>query len=89
MRAANEFLNQVAQAYIAVENPEQARGHLALAARYVTEMQTISESRERPYLPNWYEHETKFNLQGIARRLEHARSSLQQYAGPSPTESAQ
>jgi hypothetical protein len=89
MRSANRFLYEIAQAYIAVENPNEAREHLDGAAQYLAEMQATSESRERPYLPNWYEHETKFNLQGIARRLEHARSSLLQYAVSGQSPSAQ
>lgn len=76
MRAGNLFLHEIAEAYIAVERPTLAEQHLAQAATHLSEMQAAVTSRERPYLPGWYEHETKFNLQGMAHRLEHARSTL-------------
>ena len=78
MLAANLFLNEIAEAYISVEHPGLAKQHLAAATTHLAELQTAVDSRERTYLPNWYEHETKFNLQGMAGRLEHARSSLSQ-----------
>lgn len=76
MLEANLFLREIAQAYITVKNVPEAQQHLSAAASYLEKMQAVVAIRRRPYLPNWYGHETKFNLNGMARRLEHARSIL-------------
>lgn len=76
MLAANLFLHDIAEAYIAVETPASAQQYLAEAAAHLAGMQAVLDSKERPYLPGWYDHETKFNLREMARRLEHARMTL-------------
>ncbi len=85
MLDANMFLHETAEAYIAVEQPAVAEQHLAKAATHLAEMRTATISRERAYLPDWYQHETKFNVDGMTHRLEHARAVL---LLPAPTASA-
>jgi hypothetical protein len=80
MLAANLFLRDVASAYIEVNDAKSANQYLASAAMHLEEMRNLVATRQRPYLTGWYEHETKFNLDGMVHRLEHARLTLSQTA---------
>jgi hypothetical protein len=80
MLAANLFLRDVAHAYIEVNDAKSANQYLASAAMHLEEMRNLVAARQRPYLTGWYEHETKFNLDGMVHRLEHTRLTLSQTA---------
>ena len=80
MLAANYFLRDVANAYIEVNDTESASKYLASAGMHLEEMRALVAARQRPQLAGWYEHETKFNLNDLGRRLEHARLTLSQKA---------
>ena len=81
MLSANLFLREIAQAYISLSKVPEAQQHLAAASAYLDGMQAVVTTRRRPYLPNWYERETKFDLNRLASRLEHARLILARTVG--------
>ncbi|MES2390195.1 MAG: glycosyl hydrolase 115 family protein [Acidobacteriota bacterium] len=76
MLASNIFLRHIAQAYISIENRDAAKADLDDAASQLQLMRRTVASRGRPYLSDWYEHESKFDLDSLARRLKQARDTV-------------
>jgi len=78
MLAANQLLEEIAAAYIAVKDASATQQHLSAAAAHLNQMQQALAERTRPSMPGWYEHENKFNLPALSQRLEHARATVAQ-----------
>ena len=76
MLTTNLVLRDIAQAYISVQNTDAVKANLDDAASQLEFMRQAIASRQRPYLDRWYEHESKFDLDGMARRLQHARETV-------------
>jgi hypothetical protein len=76
--SANRFLHEVADAYVCVGDANAAQQHLTAAAAHLLEMQQALATRKQLSMPDWYDYEKKFDLNGLSRRLEHARVLLAQ-----------
>ena len=76
MLAANLFLRDVANGYISVEDPPSAKRALFAASIHLEEMRAAIATRETSSMPDWYQHETKFDLPGMSRRLKHAQDTI-------------
>jgi hypothetical protein len=76
MLAANLFLRDVANSYISVEDAPSAKRALSAASVHLEEMQAAIATRETSSMPDWYQHETKFDLPGMSRRLKHAQDTI-------------
>ncbi len=76
MLAANLFLKDVAESYIAVDDAPSAKRALSAASSHLEEMQAAIASRSTSSMPDWYQHETKFDLPGMSRRLQHAQETI-------------
>ncbi len=76
MLAANLFLKDVAGSYIAVDDPPSAKRALSAASSHLEEMQAAIANRTTSTMPDWYHHETKFDLPGMSRRLQHVQDMI-------------
>ncbi len=76
MLAANLFLRDVANGYISVEDAPLANRALSAASVHLEEMQAAIATRETSSMPDWYQHETKFDLPGMSRRLKRAQDTI-------------
>ena len=76
MLAANRLLLEVSQAYITIKDARTSQQHLTTAEGYLAEMQRSLASRKSVAASDWYEHENKFDLNGLSHRLEHTRAAL-------------